>query len=190
MCLALSGFAPACYSGAGAASGTAGSGGSDSADEGSADESGSDTGPDGNDVPLDCELGAKAKLRLLTRAELDGSLEAVFGITDPVATGLLPADPKVNGYVGSAEAGRMTDVQLEQILAVALIAGETVTADLSAHMPCASDDPSADCARSFVESTLPLLYRRPRCQSARCTLRPLRLLRRPWRAAARAHSPA
>lgn len=154
-----------CYSGRagspdGAAEGGDGADG-DGDGDGDDDDDDDDDGPDGDDVPLDCELGSTAKLRMLTRAELDGSLEAVFGITDPLATGLLPADPKVNGYFASAEAGIMSDVRLEQMLAVSLSVGEIVAGDLGTHVPCAASDPTSACARSFVEETLPLVYRRP-----------------------------
>ncbi len=142
-------------------------GGSDpGADGGETDGADGGGGPgdpdaDGNAVPLDCELGAKAKLRMLTRAELDGSLQRVFGIAEPIAIATLPADPRVNGYVGSAEAALMTDVRLEQVLAVSLSVGETVRTDLAAYVPCAAADPSPACARSYIEATLPRLYRRP-----------------------------
>jgi len=155
-----SALAVGCYSGRDGSPDDADGG--DAGDDGDDDDDDDDDDPpDGDDVPLDCELGSTAKLRLLTRAELDGSLEAVFGITDPLATGLLPADPKVNGYYASAEAGVMSDVRLEQMLSVSLAVGDLVAADLAAYVPCAADDPTSTCARGFVEQTLPRVYRRP-----------------------------
>lgn len=109
--------------------------------------------------------GTPASLRLLTEQQYLNTLSYVFG-PNMKPTTRFSALPRTDGLLasGAAMAG-LTDTQLEMYQKTAAkVATQIISEDSRAYLiPCtpkAPDAADADCARSFVTETAPLLYRR------------------------------
>ncbi|WP_341916772.1 DUF1592 domain-containing protein [Hydrocarboniphaga effusa] len=109
--------------------------------------------------------GTPASLRLLTEQQYLNTLSYVFG-PNMKPTTRFSALPRTDGLLasGAAMAG-LTDTQLEMYQKTAAkVATQIISEDSRAYLiPCtprASNAADADCARSFVTETAPLLYRR------------------------------
>ena len=109
--------------------------------------------------------GTPASLRLLTEQQYLNTLSYVFG-PDMKPTTRFAALPRTGGLLasGSAIAG-LTDSQLEMYQKTAAKVATQIISEGSRNylIPCtpaAPDKADADCARSFITATAPLLYRR------------------------------
>lgn len=132
------------------------------------------TDPD-PDPPLDPEpesplascsdtVVTQARVRRLTRPEIDASLRAIFGpgvIEEDLAQQLLVQEEEAHGFTTIARVGRVSPLFAEQLATLAEEVAARVLDDLDGQLPCspASDGESA-CAHAFIAQVAPRFYRR------------------------------
>lgn len=164
--------------GAGALGGTAGTGGGaggsgsgSGAVSGSSGASGAGASTGGADPgDVDCDARAidpgPSPMRLLSRVEYTNSLRDLFGEIPGVDAALGPAvDASAFGLVQPD----VTQVELESFQSAGDVVAAAVTRDsqkLRALAPCAEGTEPRDCARRFVETFGPKVYRAPLADAA------------------------
>ncbi len=97
----------------------------------------------------------RQKLRFLTRAELDASIRAAFGVTTTTFVAQLPDETDVNGFDSAARFLLADDGRIDGILGAI---GDLAPA-LNASLACVTRNKA--CVAGFLDDTLPLLWRRP-----------------------------
>ncbi len=108
----------------------------------------------------------RAPIRRLTRFEYNNTVNALLG-DDTSPGNALPAELSGNGFGNDADNQPVSAFLAEQYGTIAEDVVSRVAAtpeQLAKFAPCVSSataDTEATCARSFVESFLPLAYRRP-----------------------------
>lgn len=101
-----------------------------------------------------------ARIRRLTNAEFDASVQALLGVDMKLGASFTP-DTRQTGFTRN-DAQRVDPVFMTQLDAAAKKLAETARGQLNQLAPCA--DPTAGgegCARTFLASFVPRAYRRP-----------------------------
>ncbi len=148
---------------AGTSAGNTGSGGSANASGTTAGTTGSGSGSGGTgSMPLpkgtDPTALIPARIRRLSNAEYDRTVDALLGTDEHLAEGFAP-DSRQSGFTVN-DAQRIDAVLAKQLFAAA----ETLAADARPHFadlaPCSTPDDGEACASSFIESFGAKAYRR------------------------------
>src|SRR5262249_25838583 len=126
---------------------------------------GSPTGAAGNGGPPGGAMGdlLPARIRRLTNAEYDASVQALLGTKQALAATTFPPDARQGGFTVN-DAQRVDPVLAKQLASAAeTLAGEAAANGTLARLaPCA--DPvagGATCAKDFIQSFGAAAYRRP-----------------------------
>jgi hypothetical protein len=100
------------------------------------------------------------RIRRLTNAEYENSVEDVVGNTAPVDTDFVP-DARQSGFTLN-DAQRVDSVLIKQLSGAATILAAQVRTNLATVAPCADPTNGAEtCATAFIQSFATLAYRRP-----------------------------
>jgi len=119
-------------------------------------------GPAGPNLPQGTALAEllPARVRRLTNAEFDRSVQDLLGTSAPPGATFVP-DTRQAGYTVNAE--QVVDPVLAGQLQLAAqdLAHDAVANRLSSLVPCAASAPGDDCARQFIALLGGRAYRRP-----------------------------
>jgi hypothetical protein len=100
------------------------------------------------------------RIRRLTNAEYENSVEDVVGNTQPVSTDFVP-DARQSGFTLN-DAQRVDSVLIKQLSGAATILAAQVRTNLTTVAPCADSSTQAEaCAKSFIQKFATRAYRRP-----------------------------
>jgi hypothetical protein len=132
-------------------------GGSGVGGNGTAGQSAGGTGVDPGGVPAAALL--PARIRRLSNAEYDGSVQALLGSPLAPGEGFAP-DARQDGYTVN-DAQRVDNVTAKQIAAAALALSSEARAKVMTLAPCADATPGEACAKTFIASFGQRAYRRP-----------------------------
>lgn len=110
-----------------------------------------------------------ARIRRLTNAEYDASVQSLLGTTMAPASEF-PPDTRQHGYTVN-EAQRVDPVLARALDASAILLAAEARADFDSLAPCPDPEGGAEaCAQSFIDSFATKAYRRPLSEDDRASL--------------------
>jgi hypothetical protein len=113
-----------------------------------------------DDSCTEAQPSAAPPIARLTNTEYRNTLRTLLPeLSLPALT--LPADVVVQGFDNNAQAQTPSAALIEQYAVAAEAVGDSVAADVSGMVPCASDGDADACASSFIDAFVTRAYRRP-----------------------------